>query len=145
MSEFTQSQVRACIRQLLDEGVLVQTLSSGQYPLLGLGEGAEDVARGTRTVRVRTAAQKAMTPTDGDRPLDASEEARFQRLRSLRSRIARIQGVPAYVIFSDKTLRELARVCPDTLEELRAVSGVGEVKAARYGRQILSLLQEPTS
>ena len=145
LSEFTQSQVRACIRQLLDEGVLVQTLSSGQYPLLGLGEGAEDVARGARTVRVRTAAQKALTPTDGDRPLDASEEARFQRLRSLRSRIARIQGVPAYVIFSDKTLRELARVCPDTLEELRAVSGVGEVKAARYGRQILSLLQEPTS
>ena len=144
LSELTQSQVRACIRQLLDEGILIQRLSSGQYPLLGLGTGAEEVARGTRTVRVRTAAKRTVTPTDGDRPLDETEEARFQRLRSMRARIARIQGVPAYVVFSDKTLRELARVCPGTMEELRSVSGVGEVKAARYGRRILSQLQEET-
>jgi len=73
--------------------------------------------------------------------LDGREAALFSRLKALRAGIARRQGVPAYVVFSDKTLRELARVRPGTLEEFRAVSGVGEAKANRYGRAFLAEME----
>ena len=49
-----------------------------------------------------------------------------------------MQGVPAYVVFSDKTLRELAVTRPQTMAEFRTVSGVGDVKAQRYGKAFLS-------
>ena len=62
----------------------------------------------------------------------------FERLRALRASIARRQGVPAYVVFSDKTLRELAATQPQTLAEFRTVSGVGAVKAERYGQAFLA-------
>ena len=62
----------------------------------------------------------------------------FQRLRALRARIARMQGVPAYVVFTDKTLREMALTRPTDLRAFQAVSGVGASKAERYGRQFLA-------
>ena len=61
-------------------------------------------------------------------------------MRALRARLARRQGVPAYAVFSDKTLRELAVVRPRTMEDLKSVSGIGDAKARRYGRQFLSEL-----
>ena len=62
----------------------------------------------------------------------------FQRLRNLRARTARMQGVPAYVVFTDRTLREMALARPRTVAELRAVSGVGDAKASRYGKAFLA-------
>ena len=70
--------------------------------------------------------------------LDDRQSELFSRLRVLRASVARRQGVPAYVVFSDKTLRELAVAWPQTIEEFRAVSGVGDVKAARYGKAFLA-------
>ena len=55
----------------------------------------------------------------------------------MRARLARRQGIPAYAVFSDKTLRELAVVRPRTLEELKSVSGIGDAKARKYGKQVL--------
>ncbi len=68
-----------------------------------------------------------------------------RRLRRLEDEIARAreQGVPAYVIFHDATLRQIAAEPPATLAQLGTVSGVGETKLARYGQQILDLLQAP--
>ena len=74
--------------------------------------------------------------------LTAEQEELFQRLRAMRGRIARIQGVPAYVVFSDKTLRELVVVRPRTMAALRTISGVGDAKAARYGKQLLTEIWE---
>lgn len=62
----------------------------------------------------------------------------FARLRALRAKTARIRGVPAYVVFSDKTLREMALTRPGSMEELLDVGGVGEEKARRYGRAFLA-------
>ena len=64
-------------------------------------------------------------------------DALAHNYRALRAQIARRQGVPAYVVFSDKTLREMAVVQPRTSAELRAVSGVGDAKASRYGEAFL--------
>ena len=70
--------------------------------------------------------------------LDGPAAELFQHLRALRARIARMQGVPAYVVFTDKTLREMALTQPTDLRAFQAVSGVGASKAERYGRQFLA-------
>jgi ATP-dependent DNA helicase RecQ len=66
----------------------------------------------------------------------------FERLRAWRAAAAREQGVPAYVIFHDSTLRLIAASPPSTLAELATFNGVGETKLARYGQQILDVLAE---
>ena len=70
-------------------------------------------------------------------PLSDEGEALFQRLRELRKSIADQQGVPAYVVFNDKTLRTMAETRPSTAGELLAVSGVGPLKLERYGEAFL--------
>ena len=64
----------------------------------------------------------------------------FERLRAWRAATAKEQGLPAYVIFHDATLREIAGRQPTTLAELGAISGIGEAKLARYGEQVLATL-----
>ncbi|MGH3615361.1 MAG: HRDC domain-containing protein, partial [Pseudonocardia sp.] len=66
----------------------------------------------------------------------------FERLRVWRSAAAKEQGVPAYVIFHDTTLRQIAATAPSSLDELAAISGVGENKLAKYGDQILETLAD---
>ena len=72
--------------------------------------------------------------------LSAEAAPVFERLRAWRAATAREQGVPAYVIFHDATLREIAGRSPTTLAELATVNGVGENKLAKYGQQILDTL-----
>ncbi|MEV4087382.1 HRDC domain-containing protein, partial [Nonomuraea fuscirosea] len=72
------------------------------------------------------------------RPAEAAPV--FERLRSWRGATAKEQGVPAYVIFHDATLREIATRMPTTLTELSQVNGVGENKLAKYGDQVLEAL-----
>ena len=59
----------------------------------------------------------------------------------MRSRLARMRGVPAYVIFSDKTLREMSALKPTAVEQLRQVGGVGEYKQAQYGRDFVACVR----
>jgi ATP-dependent DNA helicase RecQ len=72
--------------------------------------------------------------------LPAEAAAVFERLRGWRSERAKEQGVPAYVVFNDATLREIATTLPSSLAELGTVSGIGETKLARYGQQVLDVL-----
>jgi len=69
----------------------------------------------------------------------------FERLRAWRAAVAKEQGMPAYVIFHDTTLRQIAASPPSTLDELALVNGVGETKLARYGQLILDVLAEAVS
>ena len=66
----------------------------------------------------------------------------FERLRAWRAATAKEQGVPAYVVFHDATLREIATEFPSSLAELAGVSGVGENKLAKYGQEILDTLAD---
>ena len=79
--------------------------------------------------------------TSADRNGDAADEL-FERLRTLRKDIADRQGVPAYLVFSDRTLREMAETRPRTESDLLEVSGVGPAKLARYGERFLSVIAE---
>jgi ATP-dependent DNA helicase RecQ len=74
--------------------------------------------------------------------LSPADDAIFQRLRQWRTRLAREQGLPAYIILLDKTLREIATTRPSTLSELTGISGIGEAKVQRYGSDILAALKE---
>ena len=65
----------------------------------------------------------------------------FEQLRALRGAIAKAEDKPAYIIFGDKTLKEMAKVLPKTKEEMLEVNGIGEVKFERYGEQFLELCQ----
>jgi ATP-dependent DNA helicase RecQ len=69
--------------------------------------------------------------------LPAAAAGLFEQLRAWRAAAAKEQGVPAYVIFHDATLRQIAVQRPVTLADLSAVGGVGEAKLARYGQQVL--------
>jgi len=74
--------------------------------------------------------------------LDGDEQRIFDRLRSWRMGAAREHGVPAYVIFNDATLREIAKVRPASLDEMRGISGVGEKKLVSYGDEIVRLIAD---
>jgi ATP-dependent DNA helicase RecQ len=65
----------------------------------------------------------------------------FERLRAWRGATAKEQGVPAYVIFHDATLREVATQAPASLAELGTISGVGENKLAKYGQGVLAAVE----
>jgi ATP-dependent DNA helicase RecQ len=79
----------------------------------------------------------ALAVHDGSDPED---EALFQRLRALRKELADRQGVPAYIVFSDKVLREMAARRPATAADLLDVPGVGPAKLERYGQVFLEVL-----
>jgi ATP-dependent DNA helicase RecQ len=137
---------RAVVRQLLAQGLVAVQPDHGT---LALTPASAAVLRGERTVPMRREperAPKAAKVRSAAKAVVAElpEEAApiFERLRAWRSATAKEQGVPPYVVFHDKTLREIATLLPSTLEELGGVNGVGENKLAKYGSQILDVLAE---
>jgi ATP-dependent DNA helicase RecQ len=144
-AELSANEWRGVVRQLLARGLLAVQPDHGT---LALTEASAAVLRREREVPMRREPERRAPKT---RPAKAAaavaeltEEAAgtFERLRAWRSATAKEQGVPPYVVFHDKTLREIATVGPSTLEELSAIGGVGENKLAKYGRQILDTLSE---
>lgn len=92
-----------------------------------------------------TSARAARELADGSAPAadDNFDLDLFQALRAWRLQVAREHGVPAYTVFHDATLEEIARRRPGSTEELRAVSGVGAVKLERYGAALLDVIRGP--
>ncbi|MFJ3162726.1 DNA helicase RecQ [Streptomyces kanasensis] len=146
-TELTEAQWRGVVRQLLAQRLLAV---QGEYNTLVLTDESAEVLAGRRKVLLRTEPEKPARAAGrggaaGKRkaaPVDLPEEALpvFERLRAWRAATAKEQGVPAYVVFHDATLREIAAAPPSTLAELGAVSGVGENKLAKYGEQIIEAL-----
>jgi ATP-dependent DNA helicase RecQ len=138
-------EVRDWIYQLIGQGVLKQ--EGDEYPLLRLNDASWEVMRGRRSVRlVQLVRRKKGEKPEKSRAAEASwegvDEGLFAALQGLRREMARERQVPGYVIFSDATLREMARVRPSTPERLRAVYGVGEVKLRDFGPRFLACLLE---
>ena len=89
-------------------------------------------------LRLRLLKRAAPGPAQREQPEDP---ALFERLRTLRAELARVQGVPAFVIFTDATLRDLCAKRPRRREELLSVQGISVKKAERYGEQFLAVLE----
>jgi len=101
--------------------------------------GGEPVKRVRRTSRSKGGGAGASRVAEGPPPTE-EDEALFEQLRDLRKSLADRQGVPAYIVFSDKTLRGMVRAKPQTPGELLGVSGVGPAKLEKYGREFLEAL-----
>ncbi|MGN9782484.1 DNA helicase RecQ [Nonomuraea sp. ZG12] len=143
-AELGNSEWHGVVRQLLAQGLLAV---EPDYGALVLTDASAEVLRGRQEVPLRRDAQRparAARPAGGKaRPaVDLPAEAApvFERLRSWRAATAKEQGVPAYVIFHDATLREIATLAPTSLSALGTVNGVGENKLAKYGEQVLETL-----
>ncbi|MEA5363584.1 DNA helicase RecQ [Amycolatopsis sp., V23-08] len=144
-TELREPEWRAVVRQLLAQGWLAV---EGDYGSLVLTEASAEVLGGDREVMLRreperAAAAKAARGTRKAAPaVDMPAEAAplFERLRAWRAGVAKEQGVPAYVVFHDATLRQIATQRPSSLADLGTVSGVGENKLAKYGEGVLDAL-----
>ena len=142
-----EARWRAVLRQLVAMGVLGV---EGEFNTLALRESARAVLRGEANVtlrdsvlpsRRRPASASNGTPTPVA-DLDSVATARFQALREWRAGVARELGLPAYVVFHDATLAQIARTAPDDLDELSRLPGVGARKLARYGDAILAVVMQ---
>ncbi|PXX69159.1 ATP-dependent DNA helicase RecQ [Nocardia tenerifensis] len=135
---------RGVVRQLLAGGLLAV---HGDYGVLTLTEASNEVLFDGRQVLLRRERER---PTKPARAVKAGKAAApemasadlplFERLREWRAATSKEQGVPAYVVFHDATLREIVARKPTSLAELGSVSGVGENKLAKYGEQVLEVL-----
>ena len=132
------------IRELVKQGYLLRP--PGDYDVLITSEKADKVLFQKERVLWRHIGQKEQPPrlqkTAVSGRLGAANQALFDRLRTLRAELARQARVPAYVIFHDATLLNIASAKPSTEAELLAVPGVGEQKAKKYGHAVLAVIAE---
>jgi ATP-dependent DNA helicase RecQ len=150
--DLTDLQWRAVVRQLLAQGVLAV---EGDYGTLLCTPAGDEVLYRGRQIRLRDDPAKVALPKPAKAAraaasgaaaaateLSAADAEVFERLRAWRAAAAKEQGVPAYVIFHDATMRQIAAQSPSTLTELSTVNGVGDAKLVKYGQQVLDLLAE---
>jgi ATP-dependent DNA helicase RecQ len=142
MADTDRAKIREYIDVLVEQGYLVQT--TGSFPVLQTTERARAVLRGEAKVSY-AARQEKKEPTSRrrvrDRQSAAPEDSLYEALRGLRAELARAEGVPAYVVFSNATLADMAVKRPESPDDFLDVSGVGEYKAARYGRAFLEAIR----
>ena len=130
-------------RQLIDE-LLAQKIiakSEGLYPALYLLEKAVPVLKGEAKVEIVRVEEKKTAKRKRIEETGTYDNDLFELLRALRKQLADEQNIPPYIVFSDRSLRDMAAQLPQSAEDLLAVSGVGETKLDRYGRQFLNLIR----
>lgn len=144
-TDLSEGQWRGVVRQLLAQGLLAV---QGEYGTLALNEASGPVLRREREVLMRREPERptraATARARGSRStapeLPASAAPAFERLRAWRAATAKEQGVPAYVVFHDATLRQIATEEPATLAALGTIGGVGATKLEKFGDQVLAAL-----
>jgi ATP-dependent DNA helicase RecQ len=148
--DLSEQAWRSVLRQLLAHSLLM--VDQEGYGTLALTDLSRAVLKGERTLLLRREAERSTersgragtTPRSKAPHSDLPVVARpiFEALRTWRADIARSHGVPAYVIFHDASLREIALARPDSLEALSHVNGVGARKLESYGESILACIAE---
>jgi ATP-dependent DNA helicase RecQ len=121
--------------QLIDAGLLER--SNDERPVLRLTEASWEVLRGQRSVRLLQPKEKIQKTRYEKKSWEKVDEGLFEALRVLRRKLADQRGVPAYVLFNDATLRDMARLRPSTPNALLTVRGVGEKKLADLGQRFI--------
>ncbi|WP_407923167.1 RecQ family ATP-dependent DNA helicase [Bifidobacterium aemilianum] len=152
LKDETQARVRDVLSQMATDGFL--SISEGRMPIVGFGPRAGETAQPDfhyeikrLEIRKTTAVSQAAPDAGGEAgvglgssaPTD-EEDALFERLRTLRREIARELGMPPYIVFSDKALRDMARLQPQTDAQFLAVNGVGQKKLDQYGKRFMEAI-----
>lgn len=156
LREMTEARIRQIVNQMLLDGILF--LTNDKYTLVKLNAAAGEVREGTRAVILklpRKALEADQTVRENvrssDRKIRKSDILTsaglelFERLRELRSVIAREEGMPPYIIFSDKSLVDMCVKLPDNREAMLRVAGVGEFKYEKYGERFIDFIAECTA
>lgn len=151
LQEMSEQRIKQIINLMLSEGLLFMT--NDKYAVLKVPREADEVCSGTRRVilkQVKADTQKAagehisvpkMRKSD---ILNSKGLELFERLRALRTEIAREESLPPYIIFSDKTLVDMCVKAPLEKQEMMQVNGVGENKYARFGERFLAAVRDYT-
>ena len=145
-AEFSEAQLRGVLRQLIAIGAVA--VDGQAFNTLQLTEGSRAVLKGEVTVQLResvsTPATKRTRRAGVTAPaainLGVDDQVRFINLKAWRADVAREHNLPAYVIFHDATLAEIARRSPQTLDDLQGISGIGEKKLQAYGADVLRVV-----
>ena len=153
MSETSAHRIRLILDFLIDEGILF--LEEGEYPVVTLG-GADELLRGERLLFMKLPQERKKPAETKVLPLDAAvpedrhsaaqnspdiDELLLDKLRKLRKELAAKESVPAYIIFSDSSLRDMCRKRPVSLVQFSGVNGVGQVKLQKYGEIFTALIR----
>jgi ATP-dependent DNA helicase RecQ len=148
--ELSAMQWRAIIRQLVALRLL--RVDYDRFNILQLTPDAREVLSGRRTLKLRKPSEKLPRQRKSKRGELSTAPARaalvgeagdvFQALREWRKGVAKEHGVPAYTVFHDATLQEIARRLPASLDGLRGISGIGATKLERYGEPLLKIVRE---
>ncbi|MBM7505824.1 DNA helicase RecQ [Agromyces aurantiacus] len=144
--DLSEAQWRGVVRQLLAQGLLQ---SVGEYGVLTLTDASAAVLAGDRTVAFRTEPERPVRGSRTARPaapaaadLEPADAELFEALRAWRASEAREQGVPAYIVFGDATLRAVAARRPASLAELDGISGIGAKKLKAYGEALVRVVAD---
>jgi ATP-dependent DNA helicase RecQ len=135
--EFSAEAWRDLVRQFIEQGLVEQDL---QFGGLRLTAKAQQVLGGEKVFACRQPAPEVVAVREAV-PAEHDPEL-FEQLRRKRRELADLAGVPAYIIFSDRALIEMATHLPRTAEQFRAINGVGEAKLANYGETFLRLIRD---
>lgn len=140
--DLSDQQWRGVVRQLLAQGLLA---THGEYGTLAVTDAASAVLAGQAQVMLRAESERA-TRSRGPRAAPAAADLEpvqaelFEQLRAWRASEAREQGVPAYIVFGDATLRAVAVARPTSLRELDGITGIGAKKLEAYGEALLRVV-----
>jgi ATP-dependent DNA helicase RecQ len=139
LANLSKGELTDLVWQLVHLELLVR--ASGEYPILMLSERGVAVMRGEGDVSLIAPPRRPVRGAAGEaQSWEGVDRGLFDRLRSLRRQLAVERGVPAYVVFGDASLREMARIRPSSREQLLEVKGVGDRKLAEYGGAFLGAI-----
>ncbi|WP_460942134.1 DNA helicase RecQ [Okibacterium endophyticum] len=143
-ADLSEQQWRGVVRQLLAQQLLAPR---GEYGTLGLTETSGEVLSGARRVSMRREPERVARVRAAGRgaasvDLAAADAPLFEALRKWRAAEAKEQGVPAYIVFGDATLRAVATARPSRVDELDGISGIGEKKRQAYGEALVGVVAE---
>ena len=150
-TELDANQWRSVLRQLVM--LRLVRVDHDRFNVLRLTEASREVLKGKRRLLLRRPSEKkrpvrksrkAAEPAVTASPLRLNE-ALFQALRAWRMEVAREHGVPAYTVFHDSTLREIASMMPRSRDDLRGISGVGATKLERYGPALIDIVERSSA
>ena len=143
-ADFSKAQWQGIFRQLVAQNLLAVNLEAhGGLFITPQGEQflRDKPTLALRQPRAAKAGRKRSVAAPSSGIVSAHHQGLFEQLKGLRMHIARELNVPPYVIFHDKTLREMAQILPTSREAMMAISGVGEAKLARYGDRFLEIIR----
>ena len=146
--EHSKPEWRSIFRQLYGAGILTLEIQFGRWKMTERGravlKGAERLELRRDVLPPKGAGRRGAgaPPAAGDAGLTAKDRTLFDALKRRRSELARAQGVPAYVVFPDRSLLDMVRRRPQSPGDLRGVHGVGAAKLARYGDAFLEVIRQ---